>query len=118
MVSLQNEKSAAQHKVELAAKLNGQVACIQGRGDIDGGLLHVRGASLHLVFMLIPILHDIGRERHGAILTQVAALVDAGDVKPLIDDKRFTFDQIGEAHAFAESGKQVGKVLVVHPDHA
>lgn len=97
-----------------AAKLNGQVACIQGRGDVDGGLLHMRGSSLHLVFMLIPLLHDVGRDRHGAILSRVAALVDRGDFKPLIDEKRFTFDQVGEAHAFAESGKQVGKVLVVN----
>lgn len=101
-----------------AVKLNGQVACIQGRGDIDGGLLHMRGTSLHLVFMLIPILHDIGRERHGAIMQHVAKRVDAGDLKPLIDNKRLTFDQIGQAHAYAESGKQVGKVLVVHPDQA
>lgn len=101
-----------------AAKLNGDVACIQGRGDIDGGLLHAHGTSLHLVFMLIPILHNIGRERHGEILAIATKLVDAGELKPLIDDKRFTFDQIGEAHAYAESGKQVGKVLVVHPDHA
>lgn len=101
-----------------AAKLNGQVACIQGRDAIDGGLLHIRGVSLHLVFMLIPLLHDIHRERHGEILALASKLVDLGDLKPLIDDQRFTFDQIGEAHAYAESGKQVGKVLVVHPDHA
>eukprot|EP00752_Nemacystus_decipiens_P013780 g12233.t1 len=101
-----------------AARLNGQVACIQGRDAVDGGLLHVRGASLHLVFMLIPILHDLRRERHGAILSTAATMVNQGVFKPLIDTKRFTFDQIAEAHAYAESGKQVGKVLVVHPDHA
>ena len=101
-----------------AAKLNGQVACIQGRDAVDGGLLHVRGASLHLVFMLIPLLHGIGRDRHGRILQEAAALVDNDQLKPLIDDKRFTFDQISDAHAFAESGKAVGKVLVVHSDDA
>lgn len=99
-----------------AAKLNGKVACIQGRGTIDGGLLHMRGASLHLVFMLIPILHHTGRDRHGAILSNAASLVDAGKLKPLIDEHLFTFDQISEAHAHAQSGKQLGKVLVVHPD--
>jgi NADPH2:quinone reductase len=101
-----------------AAKLNGQIACIQGRGAIDGGQLHMRGVSLHLVFMLIPLLHNIHRERHGAILHTAAKLVDTGDLKPLIDAKRFTFDRIGEAHAHAESGEQIGKVLVVHPDVA
>ena len=97
-----------------AAKLNGQVACIQGRAEIDGGMLHARAASLHLVFMLIPLLHRIGRARHGRILTQAAKLVDAGQLKPLIDQQRFTFNQIAEAHAYAESGAQVGKVLVVN----
>jgi len=101
-----------------AAKPNGQVACIAGRAQIDGGSLHMKGVSLHLVFMLIPLLHGVGRTRHGAILERVAALVEGGELKPLIDDNRFTFEQIGEAHAYAESGKQIGKVLVVHPDHA
>ena len=101
-----------------AAKLNGQVACIQGRGEVDGGQLHMRAASLHLVFMLIPLLHDVERQRHGDIMRQAAEYVDGGKLRPLIDEKRFTFEQIGEAHAYAESGEQVGKVLVVHPDHA
>ncbi len=97
-----------------AARLNGHVACIQGRDAIDGSLLHMRATSLHLVFMLIPLLYDIERERHGHILKQTAQLVDAGRLKPLIDTRRFTFDQISDAHAFAESGKQVGKVLVIN----
>ncbi len=97
-----------------AVKPNGQVVCIAGRAQIDGGSLHMKGASLHLVFMLIPMLSDVERERHGLILQEIAALVDAGKLKPLIDAKRFTFDQIGEAHTYAESGKQMGKVLVVH----
>ncbi|MGB0766905.1 MAG: zinc-binding dehydrogenase, partial [Phycisphaeraceae bacterium] len=101
-----------------AAKLNGQVACIQGRGAVDGGPLHARAVSLHLVFMLIPLLHDLDRSRHGHILERITQLVDAGKVQPLIDARRFTLDGIGDAHAYAESGDQIGKVLVVHPDHA
>ena len=101
-----------------AIKPNGQVACIAGRSQIDGGSLHMKGASLHLVFMLISLLSDIERERHGLILQEIAALVDAGGLRPLIDDRRFMFDQIGDAHAYAESGGQIGKVLVVHPDPA
>ena len=101
-----------------ATGLNGQVVCIQGRGEIDGGQLHVRGTSLHLVFMLIPILHGIDRARHARLLKETAGLVDRKKIKPLIDEKRFSFDQIANAHAYAESGKQVGKVLVVHPDYA
>lgn len=96
-----------------AARLNGHVVCIQGRSAVDGGALHAKAISLHLVFMLIPLLHGIDLDRHGRILREVAALVDAGKTKPLIDAKRFSFEQIGQAHDFAESGQQVGKVLVV-----
>lgn len=101
-----------------ASSFNGKISCIQGRTQIDGGLLHAKGLSLHLVFMLIPLLHNVGRAAHGRLLRHTAGLVDDGELKPLIDDNRFTFDQIGDAHAYAESGKQIGKVLVVHPDHA
>ena len=101
-----------------AAKFNGQVICIQGRTEIDGGILHSKGISLHLVFMLIPLLHGPDKWHHSQILITVAKHVNDGKIKPLIDTNRFTFDQIADAHAYAESGKQIGKVLVVHPDHA
>ena len=105
-----------------AARLNGQVICIQGRSEIDGGLLHARGVSLHLVFMLIPILHNLVRARHGEILRQAASLVDEGKLKPLLDhgglnprfmmDEMFMFEDLPEAHAKAESGEAIGKVLI------
>ncbi|MEM1353795.1 MAG: zinc-binding dehydrogenase [Planctomycetota bacterium] len=101
-----------------AARLNGQVVCIQGRAEIRGEAFHARGVSWHLVFMLIPMLHGIEQDRHGQILTQLAAMVDDGRVRPLIDAERFTFDQIGKAHAYAESGRQIGKVLVVRDARA
>ncbi|MEM9345130.1 MAG: zinc-binding dehydrogenase [Planctomycetota bacterium] len=101
-----------------AVRPNGQVICIQGRTEIDGGLLHAKGVSLHLVFMLIPLIYCTTGLFHANLLATVRRHVDDGKIKPLIDPKRFTFDQIAEAHAYAESGKQVGKVLVVHPDYA
>jgi hypothetical protein len=33
-----------------------------------------------------------------------------------VDDRPFTLDEIGEAHAYAEAGEQIGKVVVHHPD--
>ncbi|MFN3167191.1 MAG: zinc-binding dehydrogenase [Phycisphaeraceae bacterium] len=101
-----------------SVKHNGQVVCIQGRTEIDGGALHAKGVSLHLVFMLIPYLQGIPDIRHTGILKHVAKLVDEHKLRPLIDALRFSFDSVADAHAYAESGKQIGKVLVVHPDHA
>ncbi|MEM6256860.1 MAG: zinc-binding dehydrogenase [Planctomycetota bacterium] len=99
-----------------AVKPNGQIICIQGRTEINGGLLHAKGISLHLVFMLIPLLYCTSGYNHSQILRSVIKHVDDGKIKALIDTKRFTFDQIADAHAYAESGEQIGKVLVVHPD--
>ena len=100
-----------------AVKHNGTVVCTQSRGAIDGSLLHAKGVRSVAVFMLIPLLHGIHREAHSQALMGLAEMTGFEEIKPLIDNKRFTFDQIAKAHAYAESGKQIGKVLVVHPDH-
>jgi NADPH2:quinone reductase len=99
-----------------AAALNGRVVSIAAREPHDIGPAYQRGVSLLNVMMLIPMVHGVGRARHGQILGQVAKLVDEGRLQPLVDERDFTFDEVGEAHAYAESGAQVGKVVVTHPD--
>lgn len=99
-----------------AARLNGAVATVNPQSGVDLGPLYSKGLSLHLVSMLIPMLHDVGRAHHGDVLRTVARQVDDGRLTPLIDDRRFTFDEIGDAHAYAEAKKQIGKVAVAHPD--
>ncbi|WP_304071855.1 zinc-dependent alcohol dehydrogenase family protein [Maricaulis maris] len=95
-----------------AAALNGQVSSTVSLLELDLSPVHFKGLSLHVVFMLIPMLHDVRRETHGAILTELARLVDAGAVTPLLDDSRFTLDQVGEAHARLTSGDAIGKVVI------
>ena len=95
-----------------AARLNGQMATIASREEHNLVHAYLKGLSIHTVMMLIPLVHGVDRARHGQILRDVADLVDDGDLRPLIDDRSFTFDGIGEAHAFAESGEQVGKIVV------
>src|SRR5205807_4875712 len=81
-----------------AARLNGQIIAIAGRGQHDLEPLFVRGQSLHLVFVLIPMLHGLGRATHGAILERVATLADAGAVRPLVDPHRFRLRGTADAH--------------------
>jgi NADPH2:quinone reductase len=95
-----------------AARLNGQMATIASREEHNLVHAYLKGLSIHTVMMLIPLVHGVDRARHGQILRDVADLVDDGDLHPLIDDRSFTFDDIREAHAFAESGEQVGKIVV------
>lgn len=74
--------------------------------------MHFKGLSLHVVFMLLPMLHDVAREAHGAILADLAKLVDAGAVKPLLDEQRFGLAEVGDAYARLKSGEAMGKVVV------
>lgn len=95
-----------------AAKLNGTVVSTVALSKQDLTLLHAKGLSLHLVYMLLPLLSGINRAYHGKILTQLAQLIDRGRVRPLLDGKTFSFAEIAAAHAHLESGQAIGKVVL------
>jgi NADPH:quinone reductase len=63
--------------------------------------------------MLLPLLLNKDRNRHGLILKKLAELVDAGKLKLRIDNKTFTLEKVSDAHAYVESGKARGKVVIV-----
>lgn len=85
---------------------------IQANSTHDLAPLHAQSASLHAVFMLLPLLRNEQRERHGKILSEIANLTDEGYLKPLIDPHLFYFENIEKAHSLWESGKAVGKIVV------
>lgn len=95
-----------------AAKLNGAVVTPSSSQSYDLSVMHAKGLSLHVVFMLIPMLHKVGRERHGDILAEAAQLVDAGKLRPLVDPQRFHFAEVGQAHDYLEQGNATGKVVL------
>ncbi len=95
-----------------AACLNGQVLAIVSRYTADLTPMHTKGLSLHVILMLIPLLHNVGRARHGEILAEAASWVDAGRICPLLDPQRFALAELASAHRHAESGRAVGKVVV------
>ena len=95
-----------------ASKLNGTVVSTVSLSKQDLTLLHAKGLTLHLVYMLLPMLSGTGRVRHGEILSEVTRLTDAGQLRPLIDSRAFSFADVAAAHAYAESGEAVGKVVV------
>lgn len=90
----------------------GNVITILSLSTHDLSLLFSKSANLHVVFMLLPLIYNIQRERHGEILKRTTSLVDQGILKPLIDSQHFTFEDVGKAHAFLESGKALGKVVI------
>lgn len=95
-----------------ATKLNGTVVTTASRGEIDLSEVHRRGLNLQVVFMLIPLLHQVGLERHTEILQELANLVQQGHLQVLIDQQKFTFEQAGQAHQHAESGRALGKIIL------
>jgi len=95
-----------------AAALNANVATTVSLLELDLSLAHFKGLSIHVVFMLIPMLHNLKREAHGAILAKLSEIVDAGALKPLLDEKQFGFDEVGEAYDRLTSGQAIGKVVV------
>ncbi|MCP4520435.1 MAG: zinc-dependent alcohol dehydrogenase family protein [Cytophagales bacterium] len=97
-----------------AVKLNGQIATTVSLCEMDLTLAHFKGLSLHVVFMLIPMLHNHKREEHGKILQEIAKIVEAGQLKPILDEEEFTLEEIGKAHKRLESRQSIGKVVVEH----
>lgn len=95
-----------------AAALNGQIATTVSMCELDLTPAHFKGLSLHVVFMLIPMLHNFRRETHGKILSKLAEIVEAGGLKPVLDKNRYSLEQVGEAHSRLESGKAMGKVVI------
>jgi len=95
-----------------AAALNGQIASTVSLLEIDLSPAHFKGLSLHVVFMLIPMLYNHKREVHGQILSEITNIVEAGNLKPILDDNEFSLAEVGAAHARLASGEATGKVVV------
>ncbi|MBC7005257.1 zinc-dependent alcohol dehydrogenase family protein [Photobacterium sp. BZF1] len=95
-----------------AAKLNGQIATTLSFLELDLSMVHMKGLSLHVVFMLIPMIHNKGREEHGKILEALAKIAEAGELKPVLDSQRFALTEVAEAHNRLASGQAMGKVMI------
>ena len=95
-----------------AAALNGNVASTVSLVELDLSTAHFKGLSLHVVFMLIPMLHNHKRAEHGRILNILKGIVESGNLMPVLDDTEYSLEQVGEAHARLESGKAMGKIVI------
>lgn len=95
-----------------AAALNGQVVSTVARCELDLSTAHFKGLSLHVVFMLIPMLHDHKREAHAEILRKLAQISESGGLTPVLDETNYSLAEAGQAHARLESGRAMGKVVV------
>lgn len=97
-----------------AAALFGKVVSILGAGQYDLTPAFMKGLSIHMVLQPLPLITGVKREHYQYILQRIAKLVDAGVIKPLVDEKVFSISQVGEAHAHLEQGHAVGKVVLAN----
>ena len=97
-------------------------------GGIDGALDLVGGAALRVVAGLVPagrlysvadkpLVKQLGgnevvRDRSTAVLSELARLVAAGELDPMVCDVR-PLEEAGEALALVENGHATGKVVLV-----
>lgn len=95
-----------------AAKNSGQIVSTTALALLELRPMHLKGLSLHVIFMLLPLLTGEGRERHGSVLREVAALADEGKLRPLVDESRFTLSTATEAYRRLQSHDATGKVVI------
>ncbi len=95
-----------------AAALNAHVSTTVSLVELDLSTAHFKGLSLHVIFMLIPMLHNHKREVHGDVLSNLAQVIDEGKLKPILDDTNYSLEQVGQAHERLASGKALGKIVV------
>jgi NADPH:quinone reductase-like Zn-dependent oxidoreductase len=74
-----------------------------------GALLPKRASLIGTVLRARPLEEKIAVSQRFA--AEMLPLFDSGAMKPVID-KRFTLEQIAEAHAYLESNANVGKVVI------
>lgn len=97
-----------------AVAYNGQVVTILAAQTYDLSPLFFKGATLHTVMQPNPLLTGVGRERYSQILTEITRLVDSKTIKPFVDKQQFTFTSVAVAHSHLESGRAMGKVVIVN----
>ena len=95
-----------------AVKRFGHVVSALGWGTHALAPLSFRAASYSGVFTLLPLLTGEGRAHHGHILRETARLVEAGQLRPRLDARRFDLSNVGDAHAAVETQSAQGKIVI------
>lgn len=93
-----------------AAATGGQVVSTSTRSTHDLSLLHAKGLSLHVVFMLLPMITGDGRPLYAKILNEIAGMVDDETLAVLMDEHSFEYTDIARAHLHWASGQTMGKI--------
>ena len=95
-----------------AVRRFGHVASSLGWGTHPLAPLSFRAASYSGVFTLLPLLTGEGRPHHGEILSEATRMVEAGQLSPSLNPRRFTLDRVGDAYHLITEGQAQGKLSI------
>ena len=74
--------------------------------------LSFKGATYSGVFTLMPLLSGVGRARHGQILGEAAKLVEAGKLRPILEQRRFDLATACDAYRALKGADSSGKIVI------
>lgn len=94
-----------------APGLNGQIASTLSMCELDLTSAYLKGLSLYVVVMLIPMLHNFKRDQHAEVLSNLAQIAESGRLTPVLDERWHSLEQAGQAHARVENRQAMGKVV-------
>lgn len=94
-------------------KYTGHVVSILGWGSHSLAPLSFRGGTYSGVFTLAPLLSGEGREHHGEIMNKATQLANSGQLKPRVNPKDFSFENIEEAYKGLENHTLKNRAIVL-----
>ncbi|MEN1759207.1 zinc-binding dehydrogenase [Anoxynatronum sibiricum] len=97
-----------------AAALKGTVVATNTRSTHNLALMHGKGLTLHVVFLLVPLLFGLEKEQVGSDLKKLLAMTAEGRLAPALHQQSFGFSDIKGAHELLEQGGYLGKISLVN----
>lgn len=93
-------------------KPTGDVVTVVGAASHNLAPLYLKGANLHMVLVLVPIMFGTDRQQQGEMLGKIARLVEDGKLTPRIDPHHFALEDAANAHRTLEAGEAKGKLII------
>ena len=95
-----------------AVRESGHVLGIALRTTGSFAAIHEKNLTFSGVLMVLPLIHHQHLDHYRVVLQTLARWADERRFRPLLVDRTFTLEEVGDAHALLEAGGITGKVVV------